>query len=272
MADREAPNRLSREQLLSALQELADELGRSPTVREMAEHGRYSEYPYRREFGSWNGAVRAAGLEPQGQYGIPESELLTALQDLADQLGHPPRRNDMRCDGPHTPDPYEDRWGSWNAALEAAGFEPQHHHDVSDEALAAEIEAVASQLGRTPKAQEAAELGAYNHKAYFRAFGSWNAALDAAGFEPLRPSPGEGEYPEYFRGGWEAKREAALERDGYECRDCGIAESEYRDEHGRGLDVHHKTPVQEYDTHKQAHHLDNLVTLCRPCHKARHRQ
>lgn len=56
---------------------------------------------------------------------------------------------------------------------------------------------------------------------------------------------------------WERPRLAALERDGYRCVDCG---SENR------LEVHHVVTWKPGDPHE----LDNLATLCVPCHRRRH--
>ena len=56
------------------------------------------------------------------------------------------------------------------------------------------------------------------------------------------------------RARWGSVRRRTLHRDGWRCQQCGAA--------GR-LEVHHLVPLAEggapYD-------LDNLQTLCRPCH------
>jgi len=50
---RDPNTRTSNADLIDALQELADELGESPTTRQMNEHGRYWSKAYRDRFGSW---------------------------------------------------------------------------------------------------------------------------------------------------------------------------------------------------------------------------
>ena len=54
---------------------------------------------------------------------------------------------------------------------------------------------------------------------------------------------------------WKKVRRAAIERDGYRCRACGRAAGRF--------EVDHIDPLSEggapYD-------LENLQTLCRPCH------
>jgi len=68
--------------------------------------------------------------------------------------------------------------------------------------------------------------------------------------------------------GWNRVRRNALERDGYECVVCGTTKSDL----GRNPDVHHVVPVRIFDTSEgmsveDAHRLDNVVTLCPPCHR-----
>jgi len=67
---------------------------------------------------------------------------------------------------------------------------------------------------------------------------------------------------------WEEQRRRARERDGYRCRNCGLAESPNR-EH----DVHHLHPFRTYDyrpdsndNYLAANALPNLITLCAECH------
>lgn len=62
-------------------------------------------------------------------------------------------------------------------------------------------------------------------------------------------------------------KDRALERDGYECHICGETSEEHNEEYGTELHVHHITPIAEIDDMAAAHELDNLVTLCLPCHR-----
>lgn len=52
----------------------------------------------------------------------------------------------------------------------------------------------------------------------------------------------------------------ALKRDEYQCQRCGCTGSE------SDLEVHHRTPLSEDGTND----LENLQTLCRPCHVKEH--
>lgn len=62
---------------------------------------------------------------------------------------------------------------------------------------------------------------------------------------------------------WKRQRDKARARDNNTCQDCGHEwqEGEIR------LDVHHIIPLKEFDVPEEANDLDNLITLCRECHK-----
>jgi len=67
---------------------------------------------------------------------------------------------------------------------------------------------------------------------------------------------------------WPKRRANVLERDGHECRACGIDAAEAEKKYHNGLHVHHLKPISEGGGHS----LDNLVALCEPCHHIAHRE
>lgn len=76
----------------------------------------------------------------------------------------------------------------------------------------------------------------------------------------------------YYGANWQEQRKKAIARDDHRCQDCGKPEYKMR----RSPDVHHKKRIgwfrEEYDNPEwwqKANRLDNLVTLCQPCHKKR---
>ena len=77
-----------------------------------------------------------------------------------------------------------------------------------------------------------------------------------------------GGYDGYYGPNWKEQRQAALERDNYECQDCG--------DQSEGNHVHHKKRMgwfkEEYESpqwYLRANKLENLVTLCPSCHMQR---
>ncbi|WP_248516602.1 HNH endonuclease [Salinarchaeum laminariae] len=68
--------------------------------------------------------------------------------------------------------------------------------------------------------------------------------------------------PTYNRGWWTIRR-AARVRDDHRCQICGVTKSEL----GRHPDVHHIQPVRSFEDPREAHRLDNVIALCRSCHR-----
>ena len=69
---------------------------------------------------------------------------------------------------------------------------------------------------------------------------------------------------------WRSQRRRARDRDRYICQVCGAAE----DALGREHDVHHIRPFREFghvpginNSYLEANALDNLISLCRTCHR-----
>ncbi|QSG05304.1 homing endonuclease associated repeat-containing protein [Halapricum desulfuricans] len=111
--------------LLNEIERIADDLGHTPTKREMSTYGEFSPVTYRHRFGSWNEAVEAAGFESQPpKEKIPEEELINELQRVADMNDGVPTSTDMDRDGKFSAGTYFNRFDSWTAALETAGFAP----------------------------------------------------------------------------------------------------------------------------------------------------
>jgi len=198
---RDPNTRTSNADLIDALQELADELGESPTTRQMNEHGRYWSKAYRDRFGSWGDALDAAGLDPidyNADRRVSDADLLDELERLADAVGGRPTTTQMNEKGAYSPETYWRHFGSWRAAVEAIGFDADDlevARDVTNEELLDELERLADAVDGTPTSAQMITKGAYSPETYRKYFGSWNAALEAIGHEPhhrsTRVSDGE---------------------------------------------------------------------------------
>lgn len=117
------------EELFAHIRELAAELGESPTMSQMsAADGRPSGSTYRYRFDSWADAVQRAGIEPSNQPGLyTKPGLLNHICALAAEIGQPPTLEDLDEDGSQPSfKPYRRAFGTWNTALTAAGFDPNH--------------------------------------------------------------------------------------------------------------------------------------------------
>ena len=68
-----------------------------------------------------------------------------------------------------------------------------------------------------------------------------------------------------YRGpNWKRQKRNALVRDGHTCRHCGITAQPL----GQEPDVAHIIPFRNFgiENYREANRLDNLISLCRPCH------
>jgi len=111
-----------------------------------------------------------------------------SLDDLLDELHRladgdtPPTTTAMRKHGTHSPSTYRDRFGSWNNAVEQAGFTPRTGR-ISDEELLNELHRLAD--GDTPPTTTAMQThGNHSPNTYRNRFGSWTTAVEQAGLTP----------------------------------------------------------------------------------------
>lgn len=110
--------KISVSELLAELRRLDDELGHSPSLPELDEHGRYSRRPYFDRFESWNAAKAEAGLEPRLEMNISEDDLIEELRRLTFALGRVPTQEEMETLGDYGEWTYRERFGSWPDAVE----------------------------------------------------------------------------------------------------------------------------------------------------------
>lgn len=123
------------EKILGAIQVFALKHGRAPTRREWSQHGMKPSYDIlRNRFGSYSGAIRAAGLRPRlrGGRGTTPDECIASLRRAKEILGRWPTQADYRNDVdlrsrladegfPSSRQPMYTHLGKWDEALRKAG-------------------------------------------------------------------------------------------------------------------------------------------------------
>lgn len=120
------------EDLLDVLKKLGDELGRAPRFREISEQTNYSGKIYTERFGSLHNALDLVGFEwGQRSDATPGGDLIAELNRLHEELGKIPSGKDMKNHGRFSITPYYNKWGDWESALKAAGFDETPTHPGS---------------------------------------------------------------------------------------------------------------------------------------------
>lgn len=108
-----------------------------------------------------------------GDHGTERKQIAAAIDDVADELGRMPKRNEFLDRTDWEQADVTGTFESWNAALEAGGI------DVEEE-LIAELKRVAESVDGEPNSGDMNRLGAYNSGKYSAYFGSWADGVAAA--------------------------------------------------------------------------------------------
>ncbi len=113
----------TKEQLLFYLQDFARKNNTSPTIRDFNKNKKKPcASTYSARFGSWNSALRKAGLKVNSKK-YSKKELKENLKQLAKDLGRVPKTSNLKskewCASYST---YRKYFGSWKKALDSAGI------------------------------------------------------------------------------------------------------------------------------------------------------
>ncbi len=171
---------VSRAEMITEIQRLADKLGQPPAVYQMRDQGKFGVTTISREFGTWSAALEHSGYKPNKEMGVSEENLIKELTRLRNELGRPPKAEEMSRDGAYSIGTFERRFGSWNNALERGGFDLHNRINIPQKELLDELVRLSNVLGRTPTSVDMESRGRFAHATYRSAFGSWNDAVREA--------------------------------------------------------------------------------------------
>lgn len=176
------PYPYTKEEVRGHILDLANELGRTPTSREMDTMGGCTSDPAGRLFGSWNAAVRAVGLEPtQVRPAYTAENLYVDIRRIADVLGHTPTKTEYQEHGRYPVSGTLKGHLSWWHIVTAAGLDPSDLRTPRRSHLVEHLQEVAILLERTPTPEQFDELSPYSPDLYGRAFGTFEYAIYVAG-------------------------------------------------------------------------------------------
>ena len=192
----------TREVLVNHLLKLTGEIGRVPTQKDVIaaskSRGVASLATYQSHFGSFTEALLAAGLDIHKLVVVQnksKDELLDDLRFLAQKIGRTPTTVDLaavKLEGRVTATSvtYVARFGSYMAAVIAAGLKPNRHPSKTDAEMLEELKALAQQIGRIPTQSDitaAYSNGEISSSGTYRLrFGSLDRALERVGLRSRR--------------------------------------------------------------------------------------
>jgi hypothetical protein len=170
------------QELLDDLKRVANEIGSdSLSMDEYNSPGKYGIRTIQTRFGTWNNALKKAGLEISLNLNISDQELLEDLKSVANQIGKNKLTQKIYNEtGKYGVRTIQKRFGTWNNTLKKAGLEISLNLNISDNELFENIEEVWINLGRQPIRDDMRKpLSKYSESPYNNRFGSWRKALEA---------------------------------------------------------------------------------------------
>jgi len=285
---RDDPCLLSKEDVIKEIKEISENYCENgiPTWRQAIKYCQHHPETYTNKFNcDWNDltfealdSYNKAGRDKGGS-NYSKNELISEIKRLSKEYhnGKTPCIGTLIDKGSYSPRPYKTHFGSWNEALEECGFEPNvktFDTDNPKRELLNEIKRVSKEELNDERPTRCDMIEYSNIPIMFwHYFGSWNNAVEEAGFERYDiDATGEdhwlwkGGYPSHYGSSWHHRRREVKQRDGDVCRVCDKHEQETKG----SLEVHHITPARYWDTenrHKQMNHPRNLISLCISCHR-----
>jgi ribonuclease I len=173
--------RWTKDEVITELKKVSAFLGHSPTVTEFDLYAPLSYRTAADSFGSWNQALAAAGLKVRYVSSYTKAECLGELQRVAKDLGRTPRGREFDERAKMSYATLAAMFGTWNKGLKAAGLEVLYNKEWTKAECIRELRRVAKDLSETPQQRIFAKHSRISISALRNLFGSYNAALKAAG-------------------------------------------------------------------------------------------
>jgi hypothetical protein len=246
-------NKISREELIKGLRSFATKRDSTPTRDEMNGPGPYSGSAYQREFGSWNKALKAAGLALNQPTDAEETdvdcewcgtEMIREVAQIQDQ-------NHVFC-----------------CRYCKARFQESDEWGGTDHPLSNRVEIECANCGQTLRRKPSHVETRDRCFCGFGCMGDWMAENQTGDNNPRWKGGGR----LYYGPNWHRQRRKRRKKDGYVCQWCGLGDEESIERFGRELSVHHRQPMRTFvedgeTDYERANRVGNLVTLCIECHK-----
>jgi hypothetical protein len=180
----EEDKKILQQEILADLKRLNKELGRTPLIKEIKQHSKYSFYLYNSLFGNVYNALTKAGINADNIPGhISEEQLLDEIKRLHRELGRAPKIREINQLGKYSFNSYVSKFGTLSKLLEKAGIRDLSKiKNVTRELLVEDLKRIGKELGRTPKTTDLKQFSEYSSGAFNLHFDSFKEALALAGF------------------------------------------------------------------------------------------
>ncbi len=112
---------VSDESLIADLRHVSDRSGNAAVTQSLYDlHGRFAYSTIIRRYGTWNDALRLAGIEISNRLNIPDEELFQNILLLWQHFGRQPRKRNLATfPSTITESVYLRRFGTWSASIDA---------------------------------------------------------------------------------------------------------------------------------------------------------
>jgi endogenous inhibitor of DNA gyrase (YacG/DUF329 family) len=283
-------------ELIGELQRVADELNRTPRYNDMTEHSVAGANSFKRRFGSWNDALRAAGFTPNKEHGTAKKVECEGCGELVERTPSELERfEDHYCSQSCLTEHFSNekfigennpRWEGGGVSVDCGVCGKEFNCEKSrlersetvycsekcryvgvGRRLSGEnhpnwnsVKAECASCGRSFNANRSRLRDTRHVFCDYSCMGDYYSEHHTGKDSPTW----NGGHVRYYGPSWPEQRRKALKRDGRVCQDCGVTEETHREQTGRGLDVHHITKFRRFgvENHVEANELSNLITLC----------
>lgn len=252
-------HKIPSEELISDLQRVAEEVGRSPPVEVYDEHGNHNSDTLKRRFGNWSEVLSAADLEPTGHSKHWADTTPSQKENRSTMV-------DVECD--HCGELTEKREHQLRR-FNNVYCSPECQYAVLSKQTGEEsrawkggkVEIECETCGETRKVKRVEQ-----DKSRFCSQDcmlEWRSkAFTGEGHPRWNPNSEE----IYYGPNWPEQRRKARERDDHECQVCGLGKERHKEKYGCIHGVHHIQKFKTFGSYEEANRLDNLITLCHRCH------
>jgi hypothetical protein len=272
---------ISDDELIADIRRAAKRMrGKLLTLRQYGRLGKYAKNTVINRFGSWNDALRIAGLESAKPYAkrsrrtLMIEDIKRAAKLLGKECLSQTEYNNMyngksyrRSRAKFTSFMVTREFGSWGSAVQLAGLKSARSPIAARELLE-EIKRVWIAAGRQPRRTDFRKHSVYSSSTYIRRYGTWLGAI-AAFLRYIKTGIADGETcsaklkpkakvsPRKKRRVGLGIRLYVLERDRFRCCYCGRSPAT----HNVTLHIDHRKPVSRSGSNNS----ENLQTLCNEC-------